>query len=137
MAILEYVPPIKNITDNRTQRGDYYRASCDVCGTEFYPKRRSAKYCTPNCKVIQHRIDVANGKITKEIKSSTRKSNSDKKITIRGNKNVYLLLKDKYDTHGQRMWILETLNDLEFGQSFIYVKHEITRISTMLFEVKK
>lgn len=136
MAILEYVPPIKNITDNRTQRGDYYRASCDVCGTEFYPKRRSAKYCTPNCKVIQHRIDVANGKITKEIKKSTKKSNSDKKNTIRGTKNIYLLLKNKYDTYGDRNYILEGLNELEFGQSFVYGKHEITRISTMLFEVK-
>jgi hypothetical protein len=137
MAILEYVPPIKNITDNRTQRGDYYRASCDVCGTEFYPKRRSAKYCTPNCKVIQHRIDVANGKITKEIKTFTRKSNSDKKNIIRGPKNVYLLLKDKYNTYGDREYILCGLNDLEFGQSFIYEKYEFTKISTMLFEVKK
>jgi hypothetical protein len=136
MAILEYVPPVKNITDNRTQRGDYYRASCDVCGTEFYPKRRSAKYCTPNCKVIQHRIDVANGKITKEIKKSTKKSNSDKKNTIRGNKNIYLFLKNKYDTYGDRNYILESLNELEFGESFVYGKDEITRISTMIFEVK-
>lgn len=136
MAILEYVPPIKNIIDNRTQRGDYYKASCDVCGTEFYPKRRSAKYCTPNCKVIQHRIDVANGKITKEIKKSTRNSNLDKKDTFRGTKKIYLLLKNKYDTHGDRNYILEKLNELEFGQSFVYGKHKITRISTMLFEVK-
>jgi hypothetical protein len=136
MAILEYVPPVKKITDNRTQRGDYYRASCDVCGTEFYPKRRSAKYCTPNCKVIQHRIDVANGKITKEIKKSTKKSNSDKKNTIRGNKNIYLFLKNKYDTYGDRNYILESLNELEFGESFVYGKDEITRISTMIFEVK-
>jgi len=135
MAILEYIPPIKNIIDNRTQRGDYYKASCDVCGTEFYPKRRSAKYCTPNCKVIQHRIDVANGKIIKEIKKSPKKSNSSKKTTYRGTKSVYQFLKSKYQTRGDREYILASLNELEFEHSFVYGKDIITRISQLVFEV--
>jgi hypothetical protein len=136
MAILEYVPPIKSIIDNRTQRGDYYKASCDVCGTEFYPKRRSAKYCNPNCKVIQHRIDVANGKITKEIKKSSKNFNLAQKNAFRGAKNIYQFLKNKYDTHGDRNYILDSLNDLDFGENFSYGKHKITRISMLIFEVK-
>ena len=62
MPILEYIPPIKNIIDKRNDKGNYYKATCEICGTEFYPKSKSAKYCTSNCKVIQHRIDFVKSK---------------------------------------------------------------------------
>ena len=136
MAILEYIPPIKKVIDKRNDKGDYYKASCDVCGTEFYPKRRSAKYCTPNCKVIQHRIDVANGKIPKEIKKVVKISKIKNEDTIRGCKNVYKFLKDGYNTHGDRLYILDSLNNLEFGETFCYIDTKITRISDMVYAIE-
>ena len=136
MAILEYIPPIKKVIDKRNDKGDYYKASCDVCGTEFYPKRRSAKYCTPNCKVIQHRIDVANGKIPKEIKKAVKISKPKFENSIRGCKNVYQFLKSKYNTRGDREHILDSLNDLEFGETFVYGNEKITRISAMVYDLK-
>jgi len=64
MAILEYIPPTnKVIIDNRKENENYYKAICDSCGTEFYPKRRNAKYCNTKCKVIQNRINLINNKI--------------------------------------------------------------------------
>lgn len=163
MAILEYVPPLKKITDNRTQSGDYYRAACDVCGTEFYPKRRTAKYCTPNCKVIQFRLDVANGKITKEIKKSTKSSNlangSIAKKTqkpskkpqktfetfkndigtifcdVRGAANVYEYLKSRCETHGSKEDILEACRSLKLGSEFEFEKHKIYRHSTQNYTI--
>lgn len=136
MAIIEYVPPIKTIIDNRTSKGDYYKASCDVCGTEFYPKRRSAKYCNSNCKVIQHRIDIANGKIPKEIKKYTKKYEKGGVNSIRGASNVYKFLKGKYNTHGHRELIFSNCRDIDFGEYFEYGKFKIIRLSYQNFEVK-
>jgi hypothetical protein len=65
MAIIGYVPPIKYIRDNRSTEGNYFIAKCDICDTQFYPSRSSAKYCTPNCGLIAHRQAVANGTATK------------------------------------------------------------------------
>jgi hypothetical protein len=136
MAILEYIPPIKKVIDKRNDKGDYYKALCDVCGTEFYPKRRSAKYCTPNCKVIQHRIDLANGKIPKEIKKGVKISKIKTENTIRGCKNVYQYLKSKYNTRGDREYILNILNALHFGETFNYGETKIKRISAMVYDIK-
>ena len=65
MPIIGYVPPKKRIRDNRNSEGNYYIAKCDICDTEFYPNRTSAKYCTPNCGLIAHRQSVVNGTATK------------------------------------------------------------------------
>lgn len=61
MSIIQYVPPKKKIVDHRKPDGGFYIAKCEVCGGEFYPQRSNAKYCTPNCGLIAHRIAVANG----------------------------------------------------------------------------
>ena len=139
MAIIEYIPPIKQVIDRRNAKGDYYKASCDVCGTEFYPKRRNAKYCTPNCKVIQFRIDVANGKVPKEIQKPSKISNSRKSGGVknyRGAKNVYKFLKETYETRGQKDEILDGLKSLDFDEIFTFGKHKISKISPLIFEVK-
>ena len=78
MPIISYVPPKKNIHDNRTPNGGYYTAKCDNCGTEFYPKRSNAKYCTPNCALISHRQAVASGKTAKIEKQKAKKSKKPK-----------------------------------------------------------
>jgi len=55
MAIIEYTPKKSKEKDNRSEDGGYYTAKCDVCGTVFYPKNRSAKYCSTNCLVTAYR----------------------------------------------------------------------------------
>lgn len=137
MAILKYIPPIKEIIDNRNDKGDYYEAICDVCGKKFYPKRASAKYCNSNCKQIQHRIDLAAGKITKEIKKPSNENLNPDILSIKGAKMVYKYLQEIYNTRGDRVVILENLKDLEIGEQFEYGDKIITRISTLKFEVNK
>jgi len=49
MAIIRYVPPNVPIKDYRNDKGGYYIAKCDICGREFYPKRKSGRYCSEPC----------------------------------------------------------------------------------------
>jgi hypothetical protein len=58
MPILKYVPPTKKILDHRNPEGGYYEAECEICGTKFYPKRSTGKFCNPNCRLIAHRAAV-------------------------------------------------------------------------------
>jgi len=136
MAILKYIPPIKDIIDNRNDKGDYYEALCDVCGKKFYPKRASAKYCNSNCKQIQHRIDLAAGKITKEIKKPSNESLDPDAFSIKGAKNVYQHLKEIYNTRGRRTEILEALQYLKEGENWEFGDETITRVSFLKYEVK-
>jgi hypothetical protein len=137
MAILEYIPPLKKIIDKRNPTGDYYKAECDVCGTEFYPKRRSAKYCTPNCKVIQHRIDVANGKVTKTNKVESKILVSNSNIKLKGIKSAYNYIKSKYNIHGDRDYILNGLKNTEIGSEFEYGELKIYKNSVTIYSAKK
>lgn len=136
MAILKYIPPKKEIVDNRTSNGDYYVAICDVCGTEFYPKRASAKYCTPKCKQIQFRIDIAEGKAPKEIKKQPTIIENSGKLIVKGRLNVYKFLKTKYKTRGDREYILDALDNLWIGGIWGYENTLIERISALKFEVE-
>lgn len=92
MAILKYVPPTKRIIDNRKPEGGYYEAECEVCGTTFYPERSNAKYCTPNCGLIAHRIAVANGtaekRPTSKVKKKATKEKQPKKDTYKSEKPI-------------------------------------------------
>jgi len=109
MPIISYVPPKKNIHDNRTPNGGYYTAKCDNCGTVFYPKRSNAKYCTPNCALISHRQAIASGKTAKTSKKT--KLTEDRTYFIGAN-NVYQYLKANYDTRGQKEIIIQSLLSL-------------------------
>jgi anaerobic selenocysteine-containing dehydrogenase len=93
MSIKSYVPPKKNIIDHRTAEGGYYNAICDVCGTEFFPKRSNARYCSSNCGIVAHRTAIANGDVKKKIKTSNKKTNSS--TTIIGKGNVIQWFKEK------------------------------------------
>lgn len=64
--IKSYVPPKIKIIDFRKPEGGYYVASCDVCGTEFYPKRSNAKYCSDKCSTVHYRKGVVDGTIAKK-----------------------------------------------------------------------
>jgi len=65
MAILKYIPAKTKIIDKRNPDGGYYEATCEVCGTTFYPARASAKYCTSKCRLNHYRTlkveQLANG----------------------------------------------------------------------------
>ncbi len=55
MAILETIPKKSPITDYRNDEGGYHVASCEICGTIYYPKRYDSKYCSHNCIVAAQR----------------------------------------------------------------------------------
>src|ERR1017187_2143943 len=116
MAILQYVPPTKKIIDNRKPEGGYYVAKCEVCGTEFYPERSNAKYCTRNCGLIAHRMAVANGTATKKPVTKAKKEIGAPKpagLVLKGKSNVYRYLKANFETRGRKDEILDALDKLE------------------------
>lgn len=49
MPIKSYVKKNVPIKDRRSTEGGYYIAECDYCGTEYYPKKAIAKYCSSEC----------------------------------------------------------------------------------------
>jgi hypothetical protein len=52
MPILKRVVPAPiNVKDYRNSGGVYYEAKCEQCGRTFYPKRRTAKYCSKTCGI--------------------------------------------------------------------------------------
>ena len=59
MPVISYIPPKKEIKDHRSNDGNFYLAKCDLCGTEFYPKRNNAKYCSTSCMKLAYRTRVA------------------------------------------------------------------------------
>lgn len=46
---MKYVPKKTKIKDNRNDDGGYYIAKCVVCGSEYYPKKSTALYCSEVC----------------------------------------------------------------------------------------
>lgn len=136
MAITRYVPPIKKIVDRRKPEGGYYVATCEVCGTTYYPERSNSKYCTPKCGLISHRMAVANGTATKRAPKKEEKKVNVGGDTIRGAKNVYELLKSTFGTYGDREYILSNLSDLDVYESFEYKSAFITKLSAQVYIVE-
>lgn len=136
MAITRYIPPTKNIIDNRKPEGGYYEADCEVCGGKFYPERSNAKYCTPNCGLIAHRIAVANGTATKRTESKPIATVTTKKTVstiVVGRDSVVGLLHSKgVRTHGVRV----LLKDLAIGETSKWQNVSITRTTASKYEVK-
>jgi len=73
MAILKYFPRKIKIKDNRNPDGGYFEAQCDVCGTTYYPKRNSSKYCSNVCAQRAHRM-----RVDEEAKQKTEKAKKPK-----------------------------------------------------------
>lgn len=48
MAIIKYVPKKTTVRDRRNDQGGYYEATCEECGSLFYPAKM-AKYCSQLC----------------------------------------------------------------------------------------
>ena len=135
MAILKYVPPTKKIIDKRKPEGGYYVATCEICGTEFYPERSNAKYCTPNCGLIAHRTAITNGTAEKRPVSKPKEAAKPPGEIVNGANNVYDLLKSLYETRGDRQTILSALKNLPIGGKYSYEETAIERVSSMNFKV--
>jgi len=144
MPIIRYIPPQTKIVDNRNDNGNYYIAICDVCGTQFYPLRMNAKYCTCNCSMIQHRKDIAAGKKTRAYNKKDKTPVSipnppeivtkKKETRFKSVPAIYQYLKEKFDTRGDRDNIIESLKSLEIGESFNdYGKLVFTKISPRVY----
>lgn len=135
MPIKSYIPPTKKIIDHRSPSGGYYTANCDVCGTEFFPARRNAKYCSPNCGVVAHRTALANGTAEKKTESKSKKEKTSTGVVLVGSKKVFEYLSQHYDTNRQKGVIVNSVKSLELGQSFNFGPASIKRISAGKFEV--
>lgn len=133
MPILKYVPPIKKIIDHRSDKGGYYEAICENCGTTFYPERSNAKYCSPNCGLIQHRKAkaeiLARGGSIKPAKPTKKLNKAEPIEEFRGVIQVYQYLKNTCNTHGQKETIINDLNDIEVGSYYTYEGESFLRFS--------
>lgn len=132
MAILKYVPPTKKIIDNRKPEGGYYEAECEVCGTKFYPERSNAKYCTPNCGLIAHRIAVANGTAEKRQVSKPKATVNEPGEILTSRLSVIDWFRTN-DIKHHGLGII--LKGLEIGESSVWQNVTITRISMARYKV--
>mgnify|MGYP001614095094 FL=1 len=141
MPILKYVPPVMEITDNRSADGGYYEAICDICGTMFYPVRSNARYCCNRCINVDYRKRLVSGEVKKKGGAAVKKTAvPGKPLKDRtgerfiGIKAVYRYLRKKTDTHGHRVEILETLKNLKPDEPYIFKGIKIERKSSRVYE---
>lgn len=139
MPIKTYTPPKLKLVDHRNPEGGFYTADCDVCGTEFYPKRSNAKYCSPKCAVVAHRTAVANGtqpkkEVVKSVKAPVIAEETKTPIEmLSGRQSVVKYLKGReIKTHG----LLTRLESLKIGDSTEWNGTRISRESTLKYGVK-
>lgn len=132
MAITRYVPPIKKIIDNRKPEGGYYEADCEVCGTKFYPERSNAKYCTPNCGLIAHRMAVANGTAEKRPVSKSKAKESASGEVVTGRQEVVSYMKKQGVKHHG---LLKKLMELEIGEQLAWEGIFVTRVTSIKYRL--
>ena len=139
MPILKYHPPIKKLLDKRKADGGYYEAECENCGTKFYPERSNAKYCSPNCGLVQHRMAVANGtamkrggEISKRNEQVEKQLKRNGATTLVGKTNVYnsLIEAGHSSFKGKKGKFLEWLSAMPTDEyPYDYEDIEIARLS--------
>jgi hypothetical protein len=71
MGVLRYIPRKKEIIDRRSSEGGYYESECDHCGSIYYPKRSSAKFCSRSCTVMAYRMTKNEKKAIRDAKKGT------------------------------------------------------------------
>jgi uncharacterized OB-fold protein len=138
MAITKFIPEVKKIIDYRNAGGGFYEATCDSCGTVFYPKRANAKFCNDKCAQNSFREKIASGAVSKKKKSKpVEKKETVKKPTNEGNiiigrENVkYAIAGLDIPTHG----IGRLLKELQVGDDMGWKGVQIKRISANKYEV--
>jgi len=133
MTILKYIPAEQNIIDYRGKNVGYYEATCDVCGTLFYPRRSDTKYCTAGCGLIAYRKALAAGTVKKKSKMVVKAPNSTQGDIITSKVAVIgFLAKQGVKTYGLMAAInrMKNIEDTIDFNGFI-----ITRISTCKYQL--
>jgi len=146
MPIISYVPKKVAIKDRRNSDGGYYIAKCDNCNIEFYPKRTTAKYCSPECMRrawhIKHKKEISEG--TVKPKTVKQKVNEPLILIASGIKIANYFLKWRL-----KSYVYEFITKLEIGEEYSPVwkdddnkikykvlgKYSIKRISQNKYEL--
>ena len=126
MPIKSYTPPKMRIIDHRSVEGGYYTANCDVCNTEYYPKRSNAKYCSPKCAVVAHRMEMAAGGNVK--KKETKKPQNA--VTVKGKHELVGWMESK----GVRTRGLLTIAK---QKEFVWEGYKISRLNSVIYSITK
>ena len=130
MAIKSYVPPKLKLIDYRSPEGGFYTANCDVCGTEYYPKRSNSKYCSPKCGVVSHRMANA-GKVAESKVDDTKNEFLHGEVWT-GIDSVVLY----YRAAGIPFYGLKAkLKQLNIGDSIMWHESKITKLSPAKYKV--
>lgn len=143
MPVLRYVPPKKNIIDRRSDEGGYYVASCECCGTEFYPTRSNARFCSSNCTLINHREKKLSGTkdnlanptkiIPKNIEVKPTSHNQWEEIFV-GKQSIFIFLENaEMRTHG----VKRKVTALKIGETLDWEGYKIGRVSDKKFGIFK
>lgn len=126
MPILRYIPPKKTIVDRRTSEGGYYQAECDHCGSIFYPKRCTAKFCSRSCTVMAYRLTKSAKKAIKEAKKGTFTKIGD----CYGYDEVLKLLNSNgYSLHLKMTTTKETIKNMDIGDQVYFDAIIIEKVS--------
>jgi hypothetical protein len=126
MPIISFIPKKVPIKDNRNPNGNYYTATCDQCGKEYYPKRSNARYCSAECSRKHWQVENKD-----KIKASKPRVNNNILFTGSG-KAVKDFLKIEYHISKSS---LKELTKTEIGDKFTMYGFEIERITTNKYNV--
>lgn len=128
MAIIKFIPEVKKIVDYRNSGGGFYVATCDSCGTEFYPKRGNAKFCNDKCAQNSFREKIASGAVPKKTVKKTTISGQ----IVKGQQNVRNWVEmQNIPIRGLKRLIQE----LQVGDDMGWKGVTIKRISAIKYEV--
>ncbi len=151
MAIKSYTPPKLKLVDHRNPDGGFYTADCEICNTEFYPKRSNAKYCSPKCAVVAHRKAQVNGTVKKKelpkvvepvVIPVVEPVITPEPIAIQKSKGEIFAGKDyvigklrkaNVNVHG----LNTALSNLEVGKNISWKGYDIAKLSKSRYEVVK
>lgn len=93
MPILKRILAEKeSIKDYRNTKGVHYEAKCDFCGSIFYPKRSTAKYCSKICGREAVRIAKSDKKSIKYSAEDIKSAIDALEVLKDGEKNPLKLL---------------------------------------------
>lgn len=131
MAIKSYVPPKLKMIDHRNPEGGYYTANCDICGTEYYPKRSNSKYCSGKCAVVSHRVANAANTVVKKYESKPKKEKTSGEVVKSLNNVVWW-----FDQRGMAVRGLQTkLKGLAIGDMTAWNGIDIVRETMSKYRV--
>lgn len=136
MGMIKYIPPTKKIIDHRNADGGYYEAICECCGTQFYPKKSNAKYCSYNCNLIMLReakLSKGSNKLPKpgeKIPTPKVTSHNQHEIILNGKLAVINFFREAGAKHHG---VVVRVKSLEVGDNMVWEGYNITRITSNKF----